>query len=68
MLIWLRGFSFVNQETRCLFEQAQPVNGNAISVMNFFRSNGILRATGEEHTINLKIQLNLLFTGSHSSG
>jgi hypothetical protein len=66
MLTWPRGFSFVKQETRCLIEQTQPVHGKAISVMNFFRSNGILRAIGDEHTTHLKIQLILLFMGSHS--
>jgi hypothetical protein len=66
MLTWPRGFSFVKQETRSLIEQIQPVHGKAISVMNFFRSNGILRAVGEEHAIHLKIRLILLFTGSHS--
>jgi len=66
MLTWPRGCSFVKQETRCLIAQTQPVHGKAISVINFFRRNGILRSKGEEHIIHLKIRLILLFRGSHS--
>jgi hypothetical protein len=66
MLTWPRGFGFVKQETRCLIEQTQPVHGKAISVMNFFRSNGILRAKREEQNIHLKIRLILLLASSHS--